>query len=71
MAKNSFNSVSGPKIEEAPAPQTRFMSQYKTDKRGRIIKTEEDLATSQIRDADGTHVTVRGGKRISPPKNKL
>lgn len=70
MARDSFNFVSGPKVEEL-STSTRFTSNYKLDKRGREIKTEEDLATAIIRDDDGTEVKVRGGKRISGPKGKM
>jgi len=72
MAKDSFNSVSGPKVQDVPAAPTRFASHFKTDKRGREIKTEEDVATTQIPGGDGTMHTVRAGKKIavSAPKNK-
>ncbi len=53
-------------------PVTRFASHFKTDKRGREIKTEEDVATTTIPGGDGTIHTVRAGKKIavSAPKNK-
>jgi hypothetical protein len=60
MAKDAFNSVSGHQ-NKAPEIPSGFMK----DKRGRLIKTEEDFATATIRLADGRHARFRAGKQVS------
>lgn len=61
MAKDDFNGAS-----------RRSGADFKVDKGGRQIKTEEDLASVRIRADDGSMMTVRGGKvtGISIPKIK-
>jgi hypothetical protein len=39
---------------------------FKTDKRGKIIKSEEDFAIGKYKLADGTMAAVRNGKFVGP-----
>lgn len=43
----------------------KFPSGFMTDKRGRVIKTEEDFAVAALRLADGRKGQFRNGKRLS------
>ena len=43
----------------------QFNKSVSRDKRGREIKTEEDLLSKRLRHSDGTFGTYRGGKLIA------
>ncbi len=64
MAKKAFNSVSTPSARENTVAPPTFPSGFLRDKRGRVIKTEEDFAMAEHRLSDGRKARYRAGKPI-------
>ena len=64
MAKDHFNSVSSRQNSKTPSAHSSGFLGAAPDKRGKVIKTEEDFATAEHRLADGRKVRYRAGKPI-------
>ena len=64
MAKKDFNSVSGAPSRQSSVKPPAFPSGFLRDKRGRVIKTEEDFATAEMKLSDGRKARYRAGKAI-------